>query len=71
MSSSSVRNNSRQIQDRAHQSNERQMTIREVQDSVRESRQGFRGTGMYQLSRYYSQEGLLVIGMGGPPTVGK
>lgn len=51
--------------------NKAQMNRREVQDTVRESRQGYRGTAMFQTARYYSQEGLLVVNLGGPPVVGR
>lgn len=43
----------------------------EVSDTVRESRQGYRGLGMFQLSKYYSSEGVYVMDLGGPPVVGR
>lgn len=43
----------------------------EVHDTVRESRMGFRGYGMFQLTKYYSSEGVHVIDVGGPNIVGR
>ena len=43
----------------------------EAFDSVRESRMGYRSTGFYQLNRLFASEGVLTIGIGGPPIVGK
>lgn len=43
----------------------------EVSSSVRENRHGYRGLGMFQFWKYYSSEGVHVIDIGGPPTVGK
>lgn len=43
----------------------------EVGDTVRESRAGYRGLGMFQLSKYYSAEGVHVIDIGGPPIAGR
>jgi len=71
MSDSYIRNKSKQLNERNKQQTSADMSMREVRDSVRESRMGYRGTGMFQLARYHSQEGVLVIGMGGPPTVGQ
>mgnify|MGYP005850631863 CR=1 FL=1 len=65
------RNKGRQYYDNVKINNRSQITKQEVRDSVRESRQGYRGTGMFQTTRYYSQEGLLVINLGGPPIVGR
>ena len=69
--SASGKNKARQINSNNKSRIRSEMSQREVQDSVRESRQGYRGTGMFQLTRYYSQEGLLVIDMGGPAVVGR
>lgn len=46
-------------------------SIEEVSSSIRESRQGFRGFGMFQLSKYYAAEGVHVIDIGGPPVAGR
>lgn len=69
--SASGRNKGRQHFENVKAENRSQMSKREVQDSVRESRQGYRGTAMFQMTRYYSQEGLLVVNLGGPPIVGR
>jgi hypothetical protein len=69
--SASGRNKGRQVVENVRNRNRAEMDKREVQDSVREARQGYRGTAMFQLTRYYSQEGLLVVNLGGPPVVGK
>lgn len=65
------KNQSRRLRDGMKAENQAAMSRREVQDSVRESRQGYRGTAMFQMTRYYSQEGLLVVDLGGPPVVGR
>lgn len=69
--SASGRNSARKIQNRNKRANEAEMSKGEVADSVREARQGYRGTAMFQLTKYYAQEGLLVINLGGPPVVGR
>lgn len=69
--SASGRNSARRIQNKNQRANEAQMNKREVADSVRESRQGYRGTAMFQLTKYYAQEGLLVVNLGGPAVVGR
>lgn len=43
----------------------------EVGDTIRESRAGFRNMGMFQLTKYYSAEGVHVIDIGGPPIAGR
>jgi hypothetical protein len=43
----------------------------ESMDSIRESRMGWRGTGIWQYAKYHSTEGVYTIGIGGPPVVGK
>lgn len=65
------RNKARKLHSRNDANNRESINRRESQDNVRENRQGFRGTGMFQLTRYYSQEGLLVVDLGGPPVVGR
>ena len=69
--SAAGKNKGRQVIENVRSRNRAEMDKREVQDSVRESRQGYRGTAMFQLTRYYSQEGLLVVNLGGPPVVGR
>lgn len=43
----------------------------EVSDTVRESRSGFRGLGMFQFAKHYSAEGVYVVDIGGPPLAGR
>lgn len=43
----------------------------EVSDTVRESRAGYRGMGMFQFTKYYSAEGVHIIDIGGPPVAGR
>ena len=43
----------------------------EVSDTVRESRAGFRGLGMFQMAKHYSSEGVYVVDIGGPPIAGR
>jgi len=43
----------------------------EVNSTVRESRQGYRGFGMFQLSKLYSAEGVHVVDIGGPAVAGR
>lgn len=69
--SASGRNSARSIQNKSKNRNEAEMSKSEVSDSVREARQGYRGTAMFQLTRYYAQEGLLVVNLGGPAVVGR
>jgi len=69
--SASGRNSARSIQNKSKNRAEAEMNKGEVADSVREGRQGYRGTAMFQLTKYYAQEGLLVVNLGGPPVVGR
>jgi hypothetical protein len=50
---------------------DKKMRQAEVNDTVRESRAGYRGMGMFQLTKYYSAEGVYVIDIGGPPLAGR
>ena len=43
----------------------------EVSATIRESRQGYRGFGMFQLTKFYSAEGVHVVDVGGPAVVGR
>jgi hypothetical protein len=69
--SASGRNKGRQIHSYQKAQRRAEISNNEVQTSVRESRHGYRGTAMFQTTRYYSQEGLLVVNLGGPPIVGR
>lgn len=69
--SASGRNSARRINRKSKDIHQAEMNKGEVADSVRESRQGYRGTAMFQLTKYYAQEGLLIVNLGGPPIVGR
>lgn len=68
--SASGKNKGRQIFDRNRAETNSQMNRKETGLSVRQSRHGYRGTAMFQLTKNYSQEGILVVDVGGPPVVG-
>ena len=55
------------IQDKVKQT----MSVVEVSSSIRESRQGFRGFGAFQMKKLYSAQGVHVIDIGGPPVAGR
>ncbi len=50
---------------------DRKIKQQEVADTVRESRSGFRGFGMFQLRKLSSVEGFYIVGIGGPPVAGR
>ena len=50
---------------------EKKLSMVESSDTVRETRMGYRGTGFFQLERLYASEGVLTIGVGGPPVAGR
>jgi len=47
------------------------IAINEPSSSIRETRQGFRGFGAFQMKKIYSAEGVHVIDIGGPPIAGR
>lgn len=69
--SATGRNKGRQHYESIKSENRAQLSKRETESTTREMRHGYRGTAMFQITRNYSQEGLLVINLGGPPIVGR
>lgn len=71
MRSFNGKNNASQINHKIKQIVNSFNSRNESMDSIRESRMGWRGTGVWQYSKYHSAEGVYTIGLGGPPVVGR
>lgn len=71
MGPSSSLNKAKSAGSRIRETVDKAMSHAQVSSSIRESRHGYRGLGMFQLWKYYSSEGVHVIDIGGPPVVGK
>lgn len=68
---SSNANKAIQIANKNYTKGQQQLAIQENLYDVRNSRMGFRGCGLYQLSRYSTAEGVFIVDVGGSKVVGK
>lgn len=71
MRKNNSKNMASKIDSRIKDAISRQQAMVNTLETVRNSRVGWRNTGIFQYARYYSTEGVYTVGIGGPAVVGR